>query len=249
VTEGRPPGAPRCFPRLAGVTSAPPGDAPHDGWVVLHLFCHVTPAVDAEGVVTAVKRAREAGDQVVTVEILGHKADLAVIAVGADPRRLRDLQSALTRAGLAVTASYLSVTEVSEYASGVPDELKEARLHPQLPPEGKPAFCFYPMSKRRQIEANWYGLTFEARLALMLGHGRVGRTFAGRILQLITASTGLDDWEWGVTLFGRDLEDLKDCVYQMRFDEASARYAEFGPFWSGLVTDVDVILARILGRS
>jgi len=30
----------------------------------------------------------------------------------------------------------------------------------------------------------------------MMAHGKVGRTFAGRILQVITGSTGLDDYEW-----------------------------------------------------
>ena len=134
-------------------------------------------------------------------------------------------------AGLELVSSYVSLTEVSEYAAGVPEEMRQARLYPQLPPEGKPAFCFYPMSKRRSAEHNWYALDFETRKALMMGHGTVGRTFHGRIVQLITASTGLDDFEWGVTLFGAHPDDVKDCVYTMRFDEASAHYAEFGPFF------------------
>jgi chlorite dismutase len=91
------------------------------------------------------------------------------------------------------------------------------------------------MSKRRDATNNWYLLSFEERMALMNGHGRVGRTFAGRIVQLITGSTGLDDYEWGVTLFGRTPDDIKECVYNMRFDEASARYADFGPFLFGTV--------------
>ena len=36
-----------------------------------------------------------------------------------------------------------------------------------------------------------------------------------------------------MTLFGAHLDDLKECVYTMRFDEASAQYAEFGPFYAG----------------
>jgi chlorite dismutase len=79
----------------------------------------------------------------------------------------------------------------------------------------------------------------------MRGHGALGRTFRGRVLQLITGSTGLDDWEWGVTLFGVHPDDLKDCVYEMRFDEASARYAEFGPFYTGMVAPLDEVLARV----
>ena len=98
------------------------------------------------------------------------------------------------------------------------------------------------MSKRRNPAHNWYALDFEARKELMLGHGKVGRTFSARILQVITGSVGLDDWEWGVTLFGVHPDDLKDCVYEMRFDEASALYAEFGPFYAGMVGTLDEVL-------
>jgi chlorite dismutase len=101
------------------------------------------------------------------------------------------------------------------------------------------------MSKRRSGDDNWYALDFDARKALMAGHARVGRTFAGRVVQLITGSTGLDDWEWGVTLFADDPGALKDIVYEMRFDEVSARYAEFGPFVTGLVLDPAEALRRV----
>ena len=79
----------------------------------------------------------------------------------------------------------------------------------------------------------------------MSGHGKTGRTFAGRVLQVITGSAGLDDWEWGVSLFAVNPDDLKDVVYTMRFDEASAKYAEFGPFVTGLVADVSEVVARV----
>ena len=79
----------------------------------------------------------------------------------------------------------------------------------------------------------------------MFEHGTSGRKFAGRLVQLITASTGLDDYEWGVTLFAARPDDLKDVVYTMRFDEASAVFAEFGPFYTGLVADPAVVLDRI----
>jgi chlorite dismutase len=144
--------------------------------------------------------------------------------------------------------SYTSLTELSEYADGLPEEMKQARLNPVLPPEGKPAFCFYPMSKRRGDEHNWYALGFDERKELMIGHGAVGRRFRGRVLQLVTGSTGLDDWEWGVTLFATHPDDLKECVYQMRFDEASALYAEFGPFVTGMVCEVDELVSRITGN-
>ena len=97
------------------------------------------------------------------------------------------------------------------------------------------AFCFYPMSKRRGEEHNWYALPYEEREQLMRQHGASGREFKGRILQVVTGSTGLDDWEWGVTLFGVHVDDLKECVYTMRFDEASTLYGEFGAFYTGLV--------------
>jgi peroxiredoxin len=151
----------------------------------------------------------------------------------------------LQQAGLEVVDSYVSLTEVSEYAKGMPAEHRAARLHPVLPPEGKRAFCFYPMSKRRGEEHNWYALDFDARRDLMMEHGRSGRRFAGRIVQLITGSTGLDDYEWGVTLFGVHPDDIKDCVYTMRFDEASAHYAEFGTFYVGIVGAISEVVAAV----
>ncbi len=195
----------------------------------------------------AVKSAESDAVQVVTVAVLGHKADIGFMAVGDDLWRLRRFQSDVQRAGLTVVFSYVSLTEVSEYAAGIPDETKQKRLYPDLPPEGMPAFCFYPMSKRRgDVEgANWFSLPFEERKALIRGHGAVGRTFAGRIVQLITGSAGIDDWEWGVTLFGQRPDDLKDCVYTMRFDEGSARFAEFGPFLVGMVAPVETVLSRV----
>ncbi|GAC1531088.1 MAG: hypothetical protein NVS3B12_06570 [Acidimicrobiales bacterium] len=183
--------------------------------------------------------------QVIPFTLLGHKADLGFMILGPDLWRLRALQTALQQAGLVVADSYVSITEISEYAQHVPEEMKKPRLYPQLPPEGKAAFCFYPMSKRRTADANWYELAFDQRDELMRGHGKTGRTFAGRIVQLITGSTGLDDWEWGVTLFGNGPDDLKDVVYTMRFDEASARYAEFGPFYTGMTAAVEDILAAV----
>jgi chlorite dismutase len=219
--------------------------SPSTGWNVLHLFCKAAPLADAEAIVAAVKSAQSDDHQVVTVAILGHKADLAVMAIGPDLVRLRRLQTDLVAAGLDVVDSYLSLTEVSEYAQGLPEEMKQTRMYPQLPPEGKRAWCFYPMSKRRNPTQNWYTLPYDEREALMHGHGKVGRTFAGRILQLITGSTGLDDYEWGVTLFGVHPDDLKDVVYTMRFDEGSAIYAEFGPFYTGFVAPIDELVREL----
>jgi chlorite dismutase len=202
-------------------------------------------SVDVRAAKAAVRAATDAGDQVVPVAILGHKADMALMVLGNDLWRLRDLQTAVVAAGLEVVESYLSMTEVSEYAAGVSDEMKQARLYPQLPPAGKPAWCFYPMSRSRVVGANWFTLPFEERMELMREHGASGRTFAGRILQVVTGSTGVDDYEWGVTLFGERPDDLKEVVYTMRYDQASAVYADFGPFYMGMVDDIDVVLRRV----
>ena len=212
---------------------------------MLHLFCRTSPGADAEAIAAAVKACQADDHQVVSFAVLGHKADLGFLALGPDLWRLQQLQAELRAAGLEVADSYVSLTEVSEYAQGMPSEMREPRLHPQLPPEGKTALCFYPMSKRREVGQNWYSLPFDERKELMYGHGKKGREYAGRILQVITGSTGLDDWEWGVTLFAADPVDLKQCVYEMRFDPASAVYAEFGPFITGLLAPVDEVLARV----
>jgi peroxiredoxin len=203
------------------------------------LFCKPTPLLDAEAVTAAVKGCHAADHQVVAASMLGHKADVAFMALGPDLRELRRLQSGLQAGGLEVVDSYVSLTEVSEYATGMPEEMKNLRLYPQLPPPGKPAFCFYPMSRRREVQQNWYTASFENREAMMREHGASGRAFAGRVVQVITGSTGLDDFEWGVTLFGIHPDDLKEVVYQLRFDRASAIYADFGPFYTGMVTPLE----------
>lgn len=107
------------------------------------------------------------------------------------------------------------------------------RLYPE-PPAGMDRVSFYPMTKRRTHPDNWYTLPVEERNRLMREHGLTGRRYAGRIFQIITGSVGLDDWEWGVTLFAGDALDFKRIVTEMRYDEASARYGEFGSFYTGI---------------
>jgi chlorite dismutase len=203
--------------------------------------------------------------------MLGHKADLGIMALGPDLARLQAFQTELLAAPLVPVWSYLSLTELSEYGATEDEErerlaleedlvgnelearlatwreriehYREQRIHPKLPP--KQVCCFYPMSKRRGEAANWYELSFEDRKELMSGHARVGRTYAGRVLQLITGSTGIDDWEWGVTLLADDVVALKEIVYEMRFDPVSARYGEFGPFFTGLVLPAVDACARV----
>ncbi|HXY93728.1 MAG TPA: chlorite dismutase family protein, partial [Acidimicrobiia bacterium] len=219
----------------------------------------------------AVRSLEADGHQALLFVVLGHKADLGVMALGPDLTRLHTFQRELAAAPLTLVDSYVSMTELSEYTSTEDDErarieaetglvgaaqeaslaawrermeqYREHRLHPRLPL--KRSICFYPMSKRRAAGANWYLLPFDARKRLMAGHARVGREYAGRVLQLITGSTGLDDWEWGVTLLADDPVALKDIVYEMRFDPVSAEYAEFGPFVTGLVGEPSDALERV----
>jgi len=119
------------------------------------------------------------------------------------------------------------------------------RLYPLLP--DWPAICFYPMSKRRSPhdDYNWYSLDHDARARLMKGHATTGRKYAGKILQLITGSTGLDEHEWGVTLLAKDTMEIKKIVYEMRFDEVSARFAEFGDFYIGMQLPLNELFRRI----
>jgi len=134
------------------------------------------------------------------------------------------------------------VAELGEFDARMAQYLKR-RLYPVLP--DWPVICFYPMSKRRSGTDNWYSLPFEQRRQLMSGHARVGRHYQGRILQLITGSTGLDEYEWGVTLLAKNTADVKAIVYEMRFDEVSARYGEFGDFFIGLQLPLDVLFRRV----
>jgi peroxiredoxin len=132
--------------------------------------------------------------------------------------------------------------KVAAYAERL-GPMNRQRLYPDFP--AWPCLCFYPMSKMRTAGQNWYLLPSDERSELMSHHGRSGMKFAGRVSQLITASTGLDDWEWGVTLWARNPSYLKDIVYTMRFDESSAKYALFGDFYFGYILPPDDLLETI----
>ncbi len=170
--------------------------------------------------------------------------------------------------------SYLSMTEWTEYttspeeqsekitkdkgfAAGTPehdaematfkqhqDKYYQDRLYPNLP--DWPVMCFYPMSKRRNDGNNWYSQDHATRRKLMASHAISGRRWAGKVRQLITGSTGLDEHEWGVTLFSNHSSDIKGIVYEMRFDEVSAKYAEFGDFYIGIQLPLDELFRRIV---
>lgn len=123
--------------------------------------------------------------------------------------------------------------KLKAYASRLP-AMNRQRLTPEFP--SWPATCFYPMNKKRKVGENWFTLPFEERARMMSEHAKSGMEFAGRVTQLITVGLGLDDWEWGVTLWAVNPQELSRIVYRMRFDEASARYAEFGPFYTSYIT-------------
>jgi len=106
------------------------------------------------------------------------------------------------------------------------------RLYPEVP-EAFRYVCFYPMNKRRVHPDNWYSLPVAERNRLMREHGMSARRYAGKIFQVITGAVGFDDWEWGVTLYARDPLEFKRIVTELRYDEASARYGEFGRFFTG----------------
>ncbi len=172
--------------------------------------------------------------------------------------------------------SFISLTEISEYVPSVeqfrqrlindgadPDSpevaakvngyekrlpmMNEQRLRPEFP--DWPAACFYPMNKSRVVGANWFTEPFSRRNSMMAEHAQSGIAFAGRVSQLITVGVGIDDWEWMVTLWGRNPDYLKEIVYKMRFDEASARYGEFGEFYTSYVMSPAEMLNHCLGAS
>ena len=255
-----------------------------EGWGVLHLFFHVRRELleGAEGAAKDFAARISAFDdredyQVLAFTVLGQKADFGLMAVGPDLAALDGFSIELAGSplgqALLPAASYLSLTESSEYVPTEEDErrrlieeeghsegsaaLEEAvstfsqriatyvghRLHPQLP--RRQVVSFYPMSKRREADGNWYLLGFEERKRIMAGHAEVGRQYRGQVTQLVTGSVGLDDWEWAVTLFANDPKAIRDVVYEMRFDEASARYADFGPFVTGLVHEPDDLMRHL----
>lgn len=257
---------------------------PSEGWGVLHLFFHlrrelIDDAAHAARDFSARCQAFDARDnqQALTFSVLGQKADIGLMLLAPDLAALDQFQVELAAsplgAGLMPSASYLSLTELSDYTPTEADEsarlaeeeglsvdspehtealdaFKERmasyaqhRLYPRLPL--RRFISFYPMSKRRSGDANWYQLDFEQRKRLMRGHARIGRGYRGKVLQLVTGSIGLDDWEWGITLLADDPKAVRDIVYDMRFDEVSARYGEFGPFVAGLVMEPDELLSHL----
>ena len=203
----------------------------------------------------------------------GHKSDFTLMMMDQDPLKIQSIHQQLLASplGTAIEAtwSYVSLTEISEYVQSI-DQYRERlrlagedqstidkkaaayegrlgkmnfqRLTPNFP--DYPVTCFYPMNKWRYPGANWFTLSSSERNKLMSEHARSGIKFAGKVSQLITVGVGLDDWEWGVTLWATNPLHLKQIVYDMRFDEASAKYAEFGPFYTSYIAPPEKILSH-----
>jgi chlorite dismutase len=218
-------------------------------------------AIVGEAAALLEAQAQPADGESAVFSLLSHKGDLCLMHWRRDLEALRREQTATSRtrlrAFLRPTYSYLSVVELGTYelrahaeamvkrAGGTPEtsdfeervvaemrRLAAPRLYPKVPTARY--VCFYPMSKRRGEHVNWFDLPADERGRLMRGHGEIGRKYAGRVTQVISGSVGLDDWEWGVTLFADDPLVFKKLVYEMRFDPASSRYALFGPFYVGI---------------
>jgi chlorite dismutase len=184
--------------------------------------------------------------------VIGQKADFILMHLRETLEELNEIENAFNRSSFArftrKAYSYVSVVELSNYMGtpGVdPMQVPEivARLKPTLPKSKH--ICFYPMNKKRDLQDNWYMLPMEERKTLMRSHGMIGRGYAGKVKQIISGSVGFDDWEWGVTLFADDALQFKKLVYEMRFDEVSARYGEFGSFFVGNLLNGEA-LARLL---
>jgi peroxiredoxin len=229
-----------------------------DGWFALHdlrrfdrLSWGMLPSGDRQKAITEARDVlasfeRSGGPTAgrsITYSVIGHKADLLMFHLRPNVEQLHELERAFDETALAAYTtrpySYLSVVELTRHGApeGTTENIEDTpfvqgRLHPEIPPHSG-FVCFYPMSKKREGADNWYTLDASERAGFMRAHGRTGRRYAGKVTQIVTGSMGLDDWEWGVTLFSDDPLQFKKLVYEMRFDEVSARFADFGPFYVG----------------
>lgn len=226
-----------------------------EGWYALHDFRSVNWPVwkaltDAErksamdGLLSQVQEWSQTEEKkqgsTAIYSIVGQKADLLIVHFRETLEELNELETKLNKSAIGDVLdpaySFVSVVELSNYTAKPGTDPMEnpeivARLKPIMPKTKH--ICFYPMNKKRDGQDNWYMLGMEERREMMRAHGMTGRKYAGTVKQIITGSVGLDDWEWGVTLFSDDALQFKKLVYEMRFDEVSARYGEFGSFFVG----------------
>ncbi|REK54282.1 MAG: heme-dependent peroxidase [Thermobacillus sp.] len=226
-----------------------------EGWFALHDFRTIdwsawkqADAAEREQAAGELRRMMEEWASVEAAKtgstavyaIVGQKADILFMHLRETLDELQELETAFNKSAFAdytlPAYSYVSVVELSNYmAQPGSDPMQNpeivARLKPILPKTRH--ICFYPMNKRRQGSDNWYMLPIDERREMMRSHGMTGRKYAGKVRQIITGSVGFDLWEWGVTLFADDPIQFKKLVYEMRFDEVSARFGEFGDFYVG----------------
>ncbi len=213
-------------------------------WNLLSAATRKKALTEATDLLTSFEQVEDApAGRSVTYSVIGHKADLLMFHLRPEVGELHELERAFDDTLLATCTtrpySYLSVVEISRHGSpeGTSANIEDspavqARLYPEIPPHSR-YVCFYPMSKKREGTDNWYTLSAADRGELMRAHGRTARGYAGTVTQIVTGSMGLDDWEWGVTLFSDDPLVFKKLIYEMRFDEVSARFADFGSFYVG----------------
>ena len=204
-----------CFVRLIGSTS--------DLMVI-----HFRESLDAIGAAQDALSKTEFGKALQSVYAFLSVTEAGLYHITAELAR-----SAEARSGKVGDAEYANTLASRSTAERESQQVKR-RLYPELP-EKMPYVCFYPMSKRRDASQNWYTLPLDERSRLMQAHGLTGRRYSGKVQQVITGAIGLDAWEWGVTLFAQDPLEFKKLVTDMRFDEVSAKYAEFGDFYVGRI--------------
>jgi len=211
--------------------------------------------------------------------VITQKGDLMFLHYRDTPDELSAVEHSLKQAQISdyllPAYSYLSIIEVSlyelmaiamkrlaerginpkspEFAQAKDAEMEKQRAHMdgrlyRDVPDQK-YVSFYPMNKRRGEHVNWYALPLDERRGMMRGHGTIGHKYHEVVTQVISGSVGLDDWEWGVDLHADDALIFKKLVYEMRFDPASALYAEFGPFYTGIRRSSAEVGDLLAGRS
>ena len=223
----------------------------------------------AAGLQTFLEQGSPEEGSSIAVAMLGHKADLMLVQAQLDVSRLAIAEI------LEASTSYVSIVELGMYemTAKIDEQLAARDLAPGtqeyraamreamqaqsprvsgrlfMPFPARRYVSFYPMDKRRGEIKNWYSTPFEKRASMMRDHGQIGRLYAGEITQIISGSIGFDDWEWGVDLFADDPLVFKKLIYEMRFDEASADYGEFGPFYTGVQFSATEVPNWIDGRT
>jgi hydrogen peroxide-dependent heme synthase len=229
----------------------PEGPPPEKGWSALYrviggeadyLLLHLRPSLEALG-----EAERDLRRLPVALDLIPAGDYLSVVELGL----YAVTEALLTQArgeGIEPGTPAWNERVAAQLESEAGKRYVRARLLPVQPAE-MPWLCFYPMDKRRNVDQNWYTLPVEARAELMAEHGATGRGYAGRISQIISGSVGLDDWEWAVTLFARDPLDFKSLITEMRYDEVTSIYGEFGTFRVGQRVPTARALEELTGGS